>query len=155
MSDFPTFEVPGAAPIDPAYVRFEQGLKSHVNQPDALSRWRWQPSTSYWHDFRMSDWILEDVSLPPTQSGIEFRIAGLDLSAPLEANLPPYFSFPPLFKAVSDARERVKGRFPYVVWDARTGQWRNPVRRRSDGPYPPGTGPGDEPYRPSPDYPVV
>ncbi|MGW7172229.1 hypothetical protein [Streptomyces xanthophaeus] len=141
MGTFSDFSLLGAPPTDPAYLRFVEGLKAHIETLDTPERWRWQPSNGYWHQFRFEGWILEDVSISPTPSPVDYQVADLTPQGfTYTPTMPSSFELPPLYQAITNAHAQFKGRFPYAVWSGRTGQWRNPVKR------PPGSG-----YTRSPD----
>jgi hypothetical protein len=132
MNQFPQIKNTFGPPPDPAYVRFIDGLEDHLRGLDSPERWRWHPPTSDWYRYPISDWILEDVGLAPTESYVECKFEQFTSGWERVPQMPSSFKLPSLFAEVAQAYQKLKTRTAYPVWSARTGEWRNAVKR-TDG----------------------
>jgi len=138
------------APPDPAYMRFLEGLRALVRDPAGTSASRWHPADTKWYPYPVSDWLLEDLSIPDTAPGEALKehlpyFAGSTHSWELQE-----FWVRDLFDRIQKVFARESPLHPRsnLVWSPSGGRWRNAIRRTSSLP-PPSQGPAPRPQLPA------
>jgi hypothetical protein len=124
-------------PLDPAYVRFEEGLKEVAGKIDTVRRWHGRAQE--WRSFDSANWIIDeshhlaDTSPSSALSSKKFNPDRYEVIS--DASL--------LFAAIQAAQTSILARHPNVqhpVWTPwGDGDWRIAIPRNQP---PPGTGSG-------------
>jgi hypothetical protein len=111
----------GQPPTDPAYLRFEQGLKLHVASAYEPQRWRWYPFDQNWYPFPNHTYGLEEDNLgtTPPPAGWAFALMTGEKPAFDESEIVA------LFQAIAAHYAGNRSRAPRAVWSGHTGDWRS------------------------------
>lgn len=122
-----------SAPIDPAYLRFVDGVRRYWGRFELPEAIRWHPREYDWHTYK-----------PPKSQLLEVGIAdGPRISDP---NAKSYYGDVSVdwWDDVRAKYASVAARYPNAVWNPQTGEWFNAVVQGAVErvPVPPGTDDG-------------
>ncbi len=120
-----TFASPFTGPVDPAYVRFEHGLKTYFRDINKSGRTRWNAKEAGWYNYSADRVNLIEVAVPATDPGSTID-PELDYSVSpwvMRLKISP-FGLPELFQKVQGQERKYRGAYGPLVWNPVTGEWR-------------------------------